>query len=190
MPRELRSLEPMPGRLRGARRRLGLRGELVLALLPTATVLVVLALVDVLSTQRLLFASLSSSAFLIYLDPEHRTNSMRTLLLAQVGGAALGWLTYMVLGAGYLSGGAAMVATIVYMIALDAVHPPAIATAMSFALRAGNAGNLALFGLAVVITALLVILERAAMWLLARHPDPGDPGGRGDDQQQGPSGTA
>ena len=54
------------------------------------------------------------------------------------------------------------------MIVLDAVHPPAVATAMSFALRAGNETNLVLFGLAVGMTAVLVVLQRLALWLLAR----------------------
>jgi hypothetical protein len=61
-----------------ARRRLGWRGELALVALPTVTVLVVLALVEALARQRLLFASLASSAFLIYLDPTHPTNRVRT----------------------------------------------------------------------------------------------------------------
>ncbi len=173
-----RSLQPIPGAFRSLRRRMGLRAEIVMVLLPTLTVLVVLALIDRLAEQRLLFASLSSSAFLIYLDPEHPMNSIRTLLLAQMGGALIGWGTFVFLGSGVVSGGTAMVATIVLVIALDAMHPPAIATAMSFALRAGHSGNVLLFGLAVLITALLVALERAAMWLLARHEG---------SQQQGPS---
>ncbi len=37
-----------------------------------------------------------------------------------------------------------MVATIVVMILLDAMHPPAVATSLSFALRAGNENNLVL----------------------------------------------
>ena len=68
-------------------RRGGVWGELALALLPTLTILLVLAFVEAFSRQRLLFASLASSAFLIYLEPRHRTNSVRTLALAQ--GAAL-----------------------------------------------------------------------------------------------------
>jgi CBS-domain-containing membrane protein len=162
------SLSTGTGEVRRARRRLGLRGELTLALLPTATVLLVLALVEALSHQRLLFASLASSAFLIYLDPEHGTNRVRTLVIAQVGAAILGALTYLVLGPGYVSAGSAMVATIVLMIVLDVVHPPAVSTAMGFALRAGDVGNVALFGIAVAITALLVGLQRAAVWTLSR----------------------
>lgn len=49
------------------------------------------------------------------------------------------------------------------------MHPPAVATAMSFAFRAGEVTNVLLFGLALGITALLALLERATMWLLARR---------------------
>ena len=162
------SLEPVEGANRALRRRLTLWDEFLLALGPTVTVLGVLGLVEALSTQRLLFASLASSAFLIYLDPQHGTNSVRTLIVAQMLAATLGLLAYLGLGGGYLSGGAAMVATIVAMILLDVVHPPAVATAMAFALRAGSETNLGLFGLAVGVTAVLVVLERLALWLLAR----------------------
>ncbi|GFE68232.1 hypothetical protein [Chroococcus sp. FPU101] len=56
------------------------------------------------------------------------------------------------------------------MIVCDVVHPPAVSTSLShrsFALRAGNENNLVLFGLAVGITAILVVLERLALWILA-----------------------
>jgi len=163
------SLKPLKGANRALRRRLTLKGEFTLAIAPTTIVLGVLALVEVLSQQRLLFASLASSAFLIYLDPQHGTNSVRTLVSSQIMAAILGFLTYLVLGSGYLSGGTAMVLTIVLMILFDAVHPPAVSTSLSFALRAGNENNLVLFGLAVGITATLVLLERLALWILARH---------------------
>ena len=125
--------------------------------------------VEVLSQQRLLFASLASSAFLIYLDPQHGTNAVRTLVLAQSMAAVIGWVIYSCFGSGYLSGGAAMVLTILLMIVFDAVHPPAVSTSLSFALRAGKESNLVLFCLAVGITVGLVMLERTALWLLARY---------------------
>lgn len=159
---------PVPS-LRERRKRIGLKGELLLAVMPTATVLAVLALVEVLSNQRLLFASLASSAFLIYLDPGHATNSVRTLVGAQTAAAVIGFVAFVVFGPGYISGGLAMVATIVLMITFDLMHPPAVATALSFALRAGDASNLMLFGLAVGVTAVLVLLQGAATWVLARH---------------------
>lgn len=165
----LESLQSQPSVSRRLRQRLDLRGELVLALLPTITVLLVFAFVEVVSRQRLLFASLASSAFLIYLDPQHGTNNVRTLVVAQMVAATVGLATFLLLGPGYLSGGLAMVAVIVLLILLDAVHPPAISTALIFAFRAGNESNLLLFGLAVGVTAILVGLERAALWLLTRY---------------------
>ncbi|MEA5451248.1 HPP family protein [Leptolyngbya sp. CCNP1308] len=169
MSQDRKSLKPIKGANRALRRRLNLRGELALAIAPTAVVLAVLALVEALSQQRLLFASLASSAFLIYLDPQHGTNSVRTLLISQLMAAGLGFITYTVVGSGYLSGGLAMVITIVLMIVLDVVQPPAVATSLSFALRSGNESNLLLFGLAVGITATLVMLEKLSLWVLARH---------------------
>lgn len=162
------SLKPIEGANRTMRRRLGIKGELLLATAPTVVVLSVLALVEVLSRQRLLFASLAASAFLIYLDPQHGTNTVRTLVSAQIMSAVIGWITFWGLGAGYLAAGSAMVLTIVLMIVFDIVHPPAVATSLSFALRAGNEDNLVLFALAVGITAVLVGLERVALWLIAR----------------------
>ncbi len=150
------------------RRRLGLRGELLLALMPTLIVLAVLALVEALSNQRLLFASLASSAFLIYLDPENPVNQVRTLAVAQIGSALLGLGSYLLFGPGYLSGGLAMVVAIVLMVTFNLMHPPAVSTALSFGLRAGDESNLALFSMAVGITAVLIGLQRLALWMLRR----------------------
>ena len=161
------SLKPVEGANRSLRSRLDWKGELALATLPTIVVLGVLAFVEVLSRQRLLFASLAASAFLIYLDPQHGTNTARTLTISQMMAAAIGFTTYTLLGSGYLSGGTAMTVTIVLMILLDVMHPPAVATSLSFALRAGNENNLILFGLALGITVVLVGVERFALWLLA-----------------------
>lgn len=169
MSQKRSSLKPIEGARRSLRRRLDLKGELILALLPTAIVLTVLGLVEVLSRQRLLFASLSSSAFLIYLDPQHGTNTIRTLIISQILAATIGLVTYLFLGPGYIAGGIAMVVSIVLMILLDAVHPSAVATSISFAFRAGNESNWVLFGLAVGITTMLVVMERLALWFLATY---------------------
>lgn len=156
---------------RTLRRRLSLRSEFTLALLPTGTVLAVFALVEALSEQRLLFASLASSAFLIYLDPQHGMNRARTLLISQLSAAAIGFVLDLVLGPGYLAGGTAMVLTITLMILLDAMHPPAISTSLSFAFRTGDASNVLLFALAVGVTVALLGLQRSAVWLLAQRED-------------------
>lgn len=168
MSQERASLKPLKGADCAARKRLNLKGEFALALLPTLTILVVLALVEAISRQRLLFASLAASAFLIYLDPQHGTNSVRTLALSQMMAAMVGLAAFLVCGPGYLAAGVALVMTITLMILFDVMHPPAVATSMSFAFRAGDESNLLLFAMAVGITAVLVVLQRAALWLLAR----------------------
>lgn len=149
------------------RHRFGLGAELALAALPTATVLAVLAFVQVLTSQRLLFASLASSAFLIYLDPSHPTNSVRTLIISQSAGALLGWAAFAALGPTYWAGGLAMTAVIVLMVTLNALHPPAVATALGFALRASDVSNLTLFAVALGLTALLVVLQQGAVRLVS-----------------------
>lgn len=168
MSEPLESLQPIAETDHVRRRRLGLKEELLLAIAPTLVVLLVFALVEVLSHQRLLFASLASSAFLIYLDPRHGTNTVRTLFISQMTAATIGLLTYLIAGPTYFSGGLAMLLTIVLMIVGDVVHPPAVSTSLSFAFRPGNESNLLLFGLAVGITAILVLLQRAVLWLFTR----------------------
>jgi CBS-domain-containing membrane protein len=153
-----------------SRTRLSTRQELVLALLPTLVVLGMLAGVEVFSRQRLLFASLASSAFLIYLDPDHPANAVRTVTIAQGAAALLGFAAFWVLGAGYLAAGTAMVLTVVLMVSADAMHPPAVSTALTFAFRASPASSLSLFGLSMVLIVLLVVLQRASSWMIHRHP--------------------
>jgi CBS-domain-containing membrane protein len=166
------SLKSVQGTDRYARQRFTFKDELVLAVLPTLTILGVLLFVEILDRQRLLFSALAASAFLIYLDPMHGTNAIRSLVISHLGAATVGLLIYQVLGPGYLSGGGAMILTILFMILLDVVHPPAVSTSLIFAFRAGDETNLVIFALAVGVTAVLVLLERSALWLLARHPKP------------------
>jgi CBS-domain-containing membrane protein len=163
---ERTSIEPGDRTTRSLRQRLDLKGEFVLALLPTLTVLAVLGFVETVSHQRLLFTSLASSAFLIYLDPEHGTNTVRTLVIAHMTAAVVGLVAYALLGAGYVAGGSAMIVMITLMILLDVVHPPAVSTALAFAFRGENERTVVLFGFAVAIIVVLVILQRTIVWLL------------------------
>jgi CBS-domain-containing membrane protein len=155
--------EPTP-----ERRKIGIKGEISLALLPTITILLVLATVETFSNQRLLFASLASSAFLIYLDPKHGTNTVRSLVLSQVLAALAGFAAFNILGPGYWSAAGAMIVVIIATILLDAVHPPAISTALAFAFRSGPETNLVLFGFALLLLVILVGLQRASIWVLAK----------------------
>lgn len=167
------------GTVRRASLRPRFRGgaELALALPPTSVVLLVFFLVEIFSQQRLLFASLASSAFLIYLDPRHVANRVRTLIIAQTAGALLGCAAYSVLGSSYPAAAAAMVSVILVMVLLDAMHPPAVSTALGFAFRSGPTSNLALFGLATGLLVVLVALQRISVWTLARlDPSEREPG--------------
>ncbi|MFW5640037.1 MAG: HPP family protein, partial [Thermodesulfobacteriota bacterium] len=148
--------------------RFSLKQELMMAVMPTLTVICVFLLVGAFSRQRLLFASLSSSAFLIYVDPEHGMNRVFTLTFSQMLAATLGLFAYLVFGPGYLSGGVAMITAITLMILFDVVHPPAVSTSLSFAFRTGEVDNYTLFGMAVAMIAVLVILEQAALRIMFR----------------------
>ncbi|WP_151088963.1 HPP family protein [Hymenobacter baengnokdamensis] len=151
------------------RPRLGWRREVLVALLPTVTVLVLLWLLRLLSNQQLLFASLASSCFLIYLDPSHPANSARTLVISQLGAAVLGYGLHAWLGPGYLSAALALVGIIVVMLLTNTMHPPAVGTALNFAFRAGaGEGSLALFGLAVGLVLVLLAVQRGSAYLVRR----------------------
>lgn len=168
MDNERKSLKPIQGADRRIRKRLGLKDEILLALLPTLTVLLTLGMVEIFSRQRLLFASLASSAFLIYLDPQHGTNRIRTLCVSHITAALIGLGCYLLLGSGYWSGGCAMVITIIIMILLDSVHPPAVSTSLGFAFRTADESSVILFGMAVGMITVLVAIERYSVWWLGR----------------------
>ena len=168
MSEVIETTEPIADKPAEIRRRFGTREELILALLPTTIVLIVFGVVQAWSKQELLFASLASSAFLIYLDPKHATNSARTLVISQILSALIGFGAFYVFGPGYLSAASAMVVAIVAMVSLDAVHPPAVSTALAFGFRSSNGDNLTLFVLSVFLLVLLVGLQRVSLWLVAR----------------------
>jgi CBS-domain-containing membrane protein len=166
MKPELKLDEPFSPR--GTRRRLAAGREIMLAVLPTAVVLALLAFVEGFGKQRVIFASLASSAFLIYLDPDHPTNSVRSIvashLIAAFCGAAMNWTV----GEGYAAAALAMIATIVAMIALDAVHPPSVGTALTFAFRPADVTILSLFVLCLAVIAVLVVLQNTTLRILRR----------------------
>jgi len=148
--------------------RRSLRTDLALAVMPTVTVLVVFALVETWSHQKLLFASLASSAFLIYVDPEHETNSLRTVVLAQGMAALVGFGAHALGHGSPWAAGAAMIAVIFAMISLRVMHPPAVSTALSFALSAGTARALLLFAVSIALVAGLVLIQQALIARIGR----------------------
>ena len=81
----------------------------------------------------------------------------------------LGTALHAWLGPGYAAAALALVLTTGLMVTADAMHPPAVGTALSFAFRAGSGeGSLKLFGLAVGLVLVLVLLQRASARLLVR----------------------
>ncbi len=115
------------------------KGELLLALLTTVTVLVVHWQVKALTRQRLLFASLASSAFFLYLDPHHGTNTTCALVSSHLMAGAVAPRTHQLFGHGDLAAARTMVTAILAMVLLDVVDPPAVSPSLGFALgtRAG-----------------------------------------------------
>jgi CBS-domain-containing membrane protein len=120
------------------------------------------------SKQQILFSSLASSAFLIYLDPKHPTNSIRTLVIAQTSAAVIGYITYRIAGPGYVAASVSMVIVIAVMILAHAMHPPAVSSALLFAFQPARPNVLLLFLLAVILLVLLIILQKTSLWLLQK----------------------
>ncbi|WP_342647900.1 HPP family protein [Mucilaginibacter sp. CSA2-8R] len=154
------------------RTRYDLKTEIYLALLPTLTMAMVLFLLETYSKQHLLFASLASSAFLIYLDPHLPSNSIYTLTMAQVSAALVGFGVLKVIGPGYTSAMTAMVMAIALMILLNIMHPPAVSTALTFAFETGK--TLPLFLIALALLVILIVLQKVSVWLINRRV-PADP---------------
>lgn len=131
-------------------------------------IVAVLMLLEAFSRQQLLFASLASSAFLIYLDPRHPTNSVRTLAIAQISAAVVGYLVFLVLGAGYGSAALSMVLIVLLMILTNAMHPPAVSTSLLFAFQYKRPDALMLFFLAIILLILLIVLQRVSLWIIKK----------------------
>lgn len=149
-------------------RRFDLKTEIALAVLPASIIVAVLMLLEAFSKQQFLFSSLASSAFLIYLDPRHPTNSVRTLVIAQLSAALIGYGIFYLLGPGYFSAAVSMIICITTMILAKAMHPPAVSSALNFAFHYTKADTLLMFGFAVMLLVVLIVLQKASIWLIKR----------------------
>jgi CBS-domain-containing membrane protein len=156
------------------RRRGGLRGELLLAIPPTVMVLLTMVLLEALRHERILFASLAASAFLIYRDPAHPMNGVRVMVLAHSVAVVTGVSSEALLGPGYPAAALAMIVTVLVLVLCHCVHPPAVATALGFAFFTQPVEAVGLFAVVLGMVAVLVVLQRTALWTLRRrqaHPD-------------------
>lgn len=149
-------------------RRFDIKTEIALAIMPTTIIIIVLMLLEAFSKQQLLFSSLASSAFLIYLDPKHPTNRVRTLVIAQMSAALIGFIIYIIVGPGYLSAAISMIIAIAVMLAAKAMHPPAVSSALIFAFEYTRVNTLLMFFSAVALLIILIGLQKASLWLIRR----------------------
>jgi CBS-domain-containing membrane protein len=149
-------------------RRGGLRGELLLAIPPTVVVLLAVVLLETLRNERILFASLAASAFLIYRDPVHPMNGVRVMFAAHTVAVIIGVGCGALLGSGFAAASLAMVVTLLVLILFHSVHPPAVSTALGFAFFARPLEAAGLFVVALTMIAVLVVLQRTALWTLRR----------------------
>ena len=148
------------------RRRHGIGGELLLAVPPTLVVLATVFAVELLRHERVLYASLASSAFLVYRDPGHQMNTVRVMVTAHVVGVLFGIGAALLLRPSYAAAAVAMVGTIVALVLLDAVHPPAVSTTLGFAFVAGQDTAVGYFLLALAMLVALILMQRASVWAL------------------------
>ena len=139
-----------------------------MAALPTLTVLGVFFLVEVFTRQTFLFASLASSAFLIYKEPENGMNQVKTLVPAHVVAAVVGLGSFWIFGEGYLAGAVSMGSTIALLVTLGIVHPPAVSSSLAFAFRAHHENEFVVFLLALSMVAVLFVVERVSVLVLRR----------------------
>ncbi len=152
----------------GTRRRGSVWGELALAVPPTLVVLGAVFLLETVEHQRVLFASLAASAFLIYRDPDHPMNGVRVMVGAHLIGAGLGLAGALIFQPGYPASAVAMIATIILLVLFNLVHPPAIATALGFAFFPARSDAAGMFLVALVLVAALVLVQSAAVRLVVR----------------------
>ncbi len=147
-------------------RRFDLKTEIALAVLPTVIIITVLIFLEAFSKQQLLFSSLASSAFLIYVDPKHPVNSVRTLVIAQMSAAVIGYFVYILLGPGYSTAAVSMLIAITVMILTNSMHPPAVSSALIFAFYYTKPNTLLLFLVAVILLVILIALQKISIWLI------------------------
>lgn len=148
--------------------------RLVLAGFVAGTVLLIVAATDAISRQPALLASIASGTLHVYLDAIHRRRSVRAVLIGHLTAGSAAWLMHLAVGTGYAAAGGTLLVTVAAMVLLDAIHPPAASTALSFAFRSGHTPNHALFLSVLVIAASLAMLDwglaAVSRWLLRRAP--------------------
>lgn len=135
-----------------------LKHRLLLASFPIIIVLIVLE-IEVVVRQHLLFTSLISSVFLIYLKPKDSMNDTLTIAISQVLAALTGYAFYSFFGVSYWVGASTLIVVTLLLVALNRFHPPAITTSLIFNYRTHQESDLTLFLLLLGLIILLFFLK-------------------------------
>lgn len=132
--------------------------RMLLAIFPLLIVLITLA-IEKFSRQTVLFTSLISSIFLIYAQPNHPMNRERVLIVSQTIGSVIGFTTYHLFGSSLICTGIMIVLLVFLLVYLKMLHPPAVATSLTFVARTHSESDLILFGLLVLMIGLLFLFR-------------------------------
>lgn len=146
------------------RKEQSLKSRLLLSLFPIAIVFVLLG-IEILVRQHMLFTSLVSSIFLIYLLPDDPMNDSLTIVISQALAALIGYAGYWLLGNSYLSACLSILMITLLLVLIGRLHPPAIATSMIFQYRTHSESDLVLFGLLLVLIVVLFLAKKLFSYL-------------------------
>lgn len=137
-----------------------------LAVVSTATVLsvlIVIFIVQDLIRQPVLITSLASSTFLLYYQPLNEINRFGPLVFGHIIATSIGYLASLLLPVPYVSAAVSMALSIVVLVLLRMVHPPAISTSLVFSYRPHDATVIVTF-----LLTLAVVIALAFTYLLLR----------------------
>lgn len=146
---------------------LNLRARLILGIFPVIIVLVLTAL-EIKLRQHIIFTSLVSSIFLIYLRPNELMTDTATILVSQFTAALTGYLSYKLFGNSFWSVCVTILLVTAILILLNRLHPPAIATSVIFNYRTHSESDLFLFGLLIGIAVVLILVRWITNYLLSK----------------------
>ncbi|MHB1416124.1 MAG: HPP family protein, partial [Chloroflexota bacterium] len=122
------------------------------------TVVGAIFLVQGLARQPILITSLASSAFLFYYQPLNEVNRFAPLVFGHLLAAGVGFLAALFLPVPYASTAVSIAGTVVLLMVLRLVHPPAISTSLVFSYQPHGVPALLTFALVLFIIAVLGLL--------------------------------
>ncbi len=127
--------------------------------------------VEILMRQHILFTSLVSSIFLIYVKPKDPMNDTLTILISQVLATTIGYSSFLLLGDSYLAGCATVTAITFLLVGIDRLHPPAVATSLIFNYRTHAESDFVLFGLLIGLIGVLFLMKKGYSYLENRFAE-------------------